>query len=397
MNLKVILLSLAVLFAFSDAIAKDKKKKNKKQKFVFTDVYNVKTTPVKDQESAGTCWAYATTSFIETELLRNGKEELDLSEMHIVRNAYETKGNRFVRFHGKVNFSQGGQAHDVLNELRLNGIVLEKDYKGLNYGTKGHRHGEFEKVLSSFLQGVIKNRNKKLTPAWKPAFDNIISVYLGKEVKTFTYKGKEYTPQSFLKDYLKFDVNDYVEITSYSHHPFYSKFVLEIPDNWSHDSYYNVPLKELMEIMDNALKNNYSVCWDGCLGPGFSHRKGYAILPEKMAKNMADSEISKWEDMSKVKKEKTVLGKEPFISQEYRQKAFDNWTSTDDHLMHLTGKVKDQNGKFYYKTKNSWNTDSNKSGGYLNMSEQFVRLNTVAILVNKKAIPQNIAKKLGIK
>jgi len=362
----VLLLTLSVLSA--------------QETYKFEDVYNIKTTSVKNQQKAGTCWCFATTSFIETELIRKGFDEIDLSEMYSVRYAYEQKALDYVRYHGKANFSQGGQAHDVMNEIVVHGMVPEDVYDGKKYGTDYHIHSEVEAILAGIVETVVKNKNHELTPVWFDAYCAVLDVYFGKKVETFKYKNKEYTPQSFVKSF-NFDVNDYVEITSYTHHPFYEKVILEIPDNWSNDSYYNIPLNELVEVMNNALENGYSIDWDGDVSDkGFSHKNGIAVVP-------ADKD-------SEYKKQPTD---EIDVDTKYRQKQFDNYNSTDDHLMHITGMVKDQNGTIYYKTKNSWDTDSNEMGGYLNMSENYIKKNTVAIMIHKDAIPKAIAKKLGIK
>ncbi|MFA8435938.1 MAG: aminopeptidase C [Marinifilaceae bacterium] len=397
-------LGLALLMAFPNgAMAKGKKKKKEDEGYKFTMVADVPTTSVKDQQSTGTCWAFATTSFIETELLRMGKGDIDLSEMYTVRFAYDQKAMRYFRLHGKGNYSEGGQAHDVLNVIRIYGMAPESVYSGNQYESDIHIHREMVGETKGMLDAVIKNRNRKVTPVWNKALNGVLDVYLGKAPEKFTYKGKEYTPVSFAKEGMGFNTDDYVELTSYSHHPFYTQFDLEIPDNWSHDLYYNLPIDELMEVMDNALKNGYSVAWDGDVSEkGFSHRNGLAILPEKNTKDMSGAEIAKWEKMSSKEKNAELYnfkkpGVEKKVDQALRQETFNNYKTTDDHLMHLTGIVKDQNGTIYYKTKNSWATDSNDFGGYLNMSESYVRLKTVAIMVHKDAIPAALKEKLGIR
>jgi len=370
---------------------------NPTDKRVFTTVKEVKTTPVKDQQSTGTCWCFATTSFIETELLRLGAPELDLSEMYTVRLAYSQKAKRYFRLHGMGNYSEGGQAHDVMNIVREFGFVPQDVYGGNQYGSKYHIHQEMEKSTKSMLDEIVKNPNKKVTPVWLQSLNGVLDTYMGKVPTKFEYEGKEYTPQNFVEKF-GFNPDDYIELTSYSHHPFYKQFDLEIPDNWSNDLYYNLPIDELMEVINNALNNGYSVCWDGDVSEkGFSHRKGYAVLPALKGKDMTNSEIAKWEDPEKSESEKeNVSKKEPEVNQEMRQNTFNDYETTDDHLMHLTGIVKDQNGKLYYKTKNSWATDSNDFGGYLNMSESYVRLKTIAIMVHKDAIPKKLKKKLRL-
>jgi bleomycin hydrolase len=363
----------------------------------FTTIAEVKTTSVKNQQSTGTCWCFAGTSFIETELLRLGSPEIDLSEMYTVREAYSQKAKRYFRLHGKGNYSEGGQAHDVMNVVKTHGFVPESVYNGNKYQGDFHIHREMVKSTKAMMDEIVKNPNKKITPVWFASVNGVLDTYMGKLPETFEFEGKEYTPQAFAKE-MGFNHEDYVELTSYTHHPFYAKVNLEIPDNWSDDLYYNVPIDELMEVMDYALNNGFSVCWDGDVSEkGFSHRKGYAILPAVKETDMSNSEIAKWEDGVKNKTEKTKTdAKEPIVNQELRQTTFDNFETTDDHLMHLTGIVKDQNGTIYYKTKNSWAADSNKFGGYLNMSEAYVRLKTVAIMVHKDALPKQLRKKLNL-
>ncbi len=343
----------------------------------FDEVVRLETSPVKDQQSSGTCWCFATVSFLETELLRMGRPEHDLSEMYLVRHTYIQKAKDYVRFHGHNNFNQGGQAHDAITEMEQHGIVPEQAYPGLDYGSDIHRHGEVVSVMTGYLKGVLDSR-KPYTPVWDEGFASILDNYFGEVPGEFEYKGETYTPASF-EESLGLDTDNYVELTSFSHHPWYKAFDLEVPDNWSHDSYYNLPLDELVEVMDHSLQEGYSVVWDGDVSSqGFSHSNGVAVVP-------ADEESPF--------KEHPV--EEQTITQELRQEQFNNQTMTDDHLMHLTGISEDQEGTRYYLTKNSWNTDSNAYGGFLNMSEPFIRLNTVAIMVHKDAIPDDIAEKLG--
>lgn len=389
-------ISVGLLLTFG-ALSLNAQEKMTDSEKVFTPVVDVKTTSVKNQQSTGTCWAFAATSFIETELLRMGAPELDLSEMYTVREAYNQKAKKYFRLHGKGNYSEGGQAHDVLNVIKTHGFVPENAYLGNHYGRDFHIHREMVKSTKAMLDQIVKNPNKEITPVWFASIDGVYNTYMGKIPETFEYQGKKYTPQNFAKE-MGLNVDDYVELTSYSHHPFYEKMNLEIPDNWSDDLYYNLPIDELMEVINHALKNGYSVCWDGDVSEkGFSHRKGYAVLPVQKTTDMSNSEIAKWEDGIKDKTEgKKENAKEIEVDQELRQKTFDNYKTTDDHLMHLTGIVKDQNGTIYYKTKNSWAADSNKMGGYLNMSEAYVKLKTVAIMVHKDAIPKKLRKKLNL-
>lgn len=368
------------------------------EKFVFMKGIELPSTPVKDQSASGTCWSFATTSFIESELLRLTKDTFNLSEMYFVRMAYEAKASQYVRLHGTANFGEGGQAHDVFNMVRKNGILTEADYPGLANGQTKPSHAELEAVLSAMVGAISKNPAGKLSPEWQSAISSVLDVYLGK--LPGKYGSEKSTPSAFTK---MINPDDYVEITSYLHHPYYTSFALEIPDNWSGGYYYNVPLDELVEIIDYSLENGFTVVWDGDVSDkGFSHQKGVAIMPDVSIENMNASERLKWEKLTeKERKQQFYSFEKPIpeksVTPEMRQCAFDNYSATDDHLMHITGTVTDQNGKRYYHTKNSWAADSNNSGGFLNISEPYIRMNTIAILVHKEAIPKEIRKKTGIR
>lgn len=393
--MKKIFLTIIILALFSLNLtwAQESKKEEK----VFSTVVDIPSTSVKNQQSTGTCWCFAGISYIETELLRLGAPEINLSEMYIVRLAYSQKAKRYFRLHGKGNYSEGGQAHDVLNVVKKSGFVPESVYSGNKYGSDFHIHKEMVQSTKAMLDEVVKNPNRKITPVWEESVNAVLDTYMGKTPSNFELDGVEYTPASYAEK-LGFNPNDYVELTSYNHHPFYQMVNLEIPDNWSDDLYYNVPIEEMMDVINYALNNGYSVCWDGDVSEkGFSHRNGYAVLPASKTTDMTDSEIAKWEkDVTKEEKKSVNKGEEFDVDQELRQLTFDNFETTDDHLMHLTGIVKDQDGKIYYKTKNSWADNSNKFGGYLNMSEAYVKLKTVAIMIHKDAIPKELKKKLGM-
>ncbi len=346
----------------------------KKSTIEFTPVHDIKTTPVKSQDRTGTCWSYSTTSFLETEVIRLGGPELDLSEMYFVRYVYPEKARLYIMAHGKGNFSEGGQAHDVTNVLRKYGMVTEEAYPGRIDVEKPHNHSELVSSQKALLDNYIKGRKAAPSKVWYDVQGAILDIYMG-EVPA-KVDGK--TPQQYAAA-MNIDADNYVELTSYSHHPYYKAFNLEVPDNWSNDHYYNLPLDELMAVMDNALKNGFSFVFDGDVSEKFfSHKQGAAIVPVDEEKGFAPQE-------------------EKEITQEVRQEAFLSWQSTDDHLMHITGLSKDQNGTKYYKTKNSWGTGRSDHGGYLHMSESYMRLHTVAIMVHKDALPKAIAKKLNIK
>jgi bleomycin hydrolase len=349
--------------------------------YKFKKVNEIRNTPVESQQATGTCWSFATTSFIEAELIRMGKETLDLSEMYFVRYAYIDKADNYIRLHGSANFGQGGQAHDVMNVVKRYGFVPGDVYKGLNYGSEIHDHSELASILKGFLDGLIKNR--KLSEVWDEAFKAILDTYLGAEVNSFDYKGKSLTPVEFARS-LDFNPVDYIELTSYNHALFYSEFVLEVPDNWSFDSYYNIPVDDLVRVIDNALDNGYTVCWDGDISEkGFSHKNGVAVVAEEQKKNEAEAKSA-------------LPVKELVVTQELRQENFDNFSTTDDHLMHLTGTAEDQNGSRFYLTKNSWGEESNTLGGKLYMSVPYIRLHTIAIMVHKDAVPKDIKVKLSL-
>jgi len=350
-----------------------------KQQYEFTDEVRLETSSVKDQGRSGTCWCFAAVSFLETELIRMGKPEYDLSEMYLVHEAYKKKAREYVRYHGNNNFGQGGQAHDAMLELKQHGIVPEEVYSGIIYGDDTHRHYELASVLKGFTDKLLDNPTKKISPVWEDAYAGILEAYLGETPEEFEFEGETYTPQSFAEE-LGINTDNYVELTSFTHHPYYEEFVLEVPDNWSHDTYYNLPLNELVTVMDYSMENGYSVVWDGDVSSdGFSHSNGVAVVPENEDDNFKRHPV-----------------KEKDITPEYRQKQFNNFTMTDDHLMHLTGIGEDQEGTQYYLTKNSWDSDSNDYGGFLYMSEPFIKLNTIAIMVHKDAIPREIKEKLEL-
>jgi len=400
-KLRVLFLSgLLVLISFVGSAQENKEKEEKG--YLFTPIKEIPCTPVKDQARSGTCWSFSGLGFLEAEMLRQGKPEVDLSEMFIVHHTYSDKAIKYVRLHGSLNFGAGGAFHDVTNVIKKYGIVPEEVYRGLNYGEEKHVHGELDRLLLDDVKAVVDNPNKKLTTAWHDALESTLDSYLGKFPEKFQYQGKEFTPQSFANEYVGLDMDDYVELTSYTHHPFYSKFIIEIPDNWSWDQVYNLPLNELMEVIDNAINSGYTVAWASDVSEkGFSTSKqGIAVIPEVDKANMNDAEIAKWEKMSEKEKNEELFklskpGPEKAINQEMRQIDFDNYQTTDDHGMLIVGTAKDQIGNFYYKVKNSWG-DYNDFHGFFYASKPYVEFKTMSIMVHKDAIPKSIRKKLDL-
>ncbi len=373
----------------------------KSEGYQFETIYDLPVTSVKDQNRSGTCWSFSGVSFLESEMIRKGLEPIDFSEMFIVRHCYEDKAEKYVRMHGNLNFGGGGAFHDVLYVLNKYGAMPESAYSGLNYGEESHVHGEMDEVLKDYVDGVIKNSNKKLSEAWANGFDGILNAYLGEIPQTFSYHGKNYTPREFADQVVQLNPDDYIQVTSFTHHPFYEQFIIEIPDNWLWGEVYNVPLDDMMAIVDNSLKEGYTVGWATDVSEkGFSHRNGVAVMPETDIKEMAGSERGRWEKMSEAERLKLLYAfdgpvTEKQITQEMRQEAFDNYLTTDDHGMHIVGLAKDQQGKLFYKVKNSWNTD-NKYDGYLYASKPFVEFKTMSVMVHKDAVPKAIREKLGL-
>ncbi len=365
-----------VLFVGNIFPQNEAKEQKKTDRHNFTMIYDIGATSVKNQGKTGTCWDFATQSFLESELMRMGKGQYDLSEMFTVRYTYPLKAERYVRYHGKTQFGEGGQAHDVMLVFEKYGAVPYDVYPGIVPEDTLYQSTEMDAVLNSILNTIV-NR-KIISSHYEDLVNAVCDVYLGKVPQKFEYNGKEYTPKSFAAS-LGINPDDYVEITSYTHHPFYSKFVLEVPDNWADGEYYNVPLGDLIKIMNNALEHRFTIAWDGDVGrDNFYRKKDYAVVP--LASDTSTTGPEKEKD----------------VTQEMRQKAFDDYTTTDDHLMHITGLAKDQAGTIFYYTKNSWGTKDKKYNGYWYMSEPFVKLRTIAIMVHKDAIPQDIRKKLGL-
>lgn len=393
---KITLLSISVcLFLALNVFGQDETAEGYK----FTPISEVGATSVKNQSSSGTCWSFSTIALFESELIRMGKPAVDLSPMFVARMTYHNKAQRYVRFHGSISFSGGGASGDVTDVIRSYGIVPMDVYQGLNYGTDSHQHDELDEVTKAYVDEVVKNPNRKLSTAWLNGFDAILDAYFGKVPESFVYEGKEYSPKSFVQ-YLGLNVDDYVEISSFSHHPFYEKFIIEVPDNWAHGEVYNVPLDEFGQIVDYAVDNGYPISWGSDVSePGFSWSNGIAIVPDIEDEELAGSDMAKWTKMSVREKNAKAFdkpGKEMVITQELRQKGFDSYETTDDHGMLIVGKARDQNGAIYYKVKNSWG-ESGRYNGYFYASKPFVLYKSMTIMLHKNAVPKDIKKKLGIK
>ena len=369
--------------------------------YVFTPVKELKVTPVKNQNRTGTCWSFSGLGFLEAELIRQGKGEFDLSEMFIVGHSYKDKADKYVRLHGKLNFGQGGSFEDVLYVTKHYGAVPESVMNGLQYGEDMHVHGEMEAIAYNYVNAVVKNNNGKLSTSRKKGYDAVIDSYLGEVPEKFTYNGKEYTPQTFAKE-LGLNIDDYVSLTSYTHHPFYSEFPLEIEDNWRWANSYNLPLDEFMAVFENAVNTGYSIAWGSDVSEKGFTRNGVAVVPDIKAIETSGSDQDKWVGLSKTEKDneiKKLIEKpcqEIAVTQAMRQEAYDNYQTTDDHGMIIYGIAKDQTGKKFYMVKNSWGTD-NKYQGTWYASEAFVAYKTMNIIVHKDALPKTIAKKLGLK
>lgn len=369
--------------------------------YQFNKVCRTDVTPVKNQAISGTCWCFATTSFMEAELLRMGKGTYDLSEMYIVRQKYMNQlADNFLR-RGKGNIGQGSLSHTFINAYKQVGIVPEEAFTGIRYDSKVHNHIELEKYLHSIANAAISLG--KQSPEYKKLINSVFDIYLGTIPTEFTYNGKEYTPESFTQS-LGLNMDDYIELTSFTHHPYYQRMEIEVPDNWEHALSYNLPLDELIEVMNHALQNGYTVCWDGDVSEqGFSFKNGVAINPaiDKNIDNYKGSDRAHFEKLdSEERLEEAYKFQHPCpeikVTPEIRQVGFETFVTTDDHLMHVTGIEADQNGTYYYRTKNSWGTDRNAFDGYINMSESFVRSKTIYIMMHKDAIPTALRKKLGL-
>ncbi|WP_417443326.1 aminopeptidase C [Joostella sp.] len=354
-----------------------------KEGFIFEPIVNLERTSVKNQGSSGTCWSYSGNSFLESEMIREGKQPVDISEIYTARCVYIEKAKNYVRMHGNLGWGDGGELHDVINIYKKYGALPQEVYSGLNYGTDTNRFGEMQSALKGLLDGVIQNKNGKLTPNWITAFTAVLDSYLGQVPESFEYKGKTYTPQSFANEVIGVKADEYIELTSIPNEPLYEDVFLAVPDNWSFDYAYNVSTNDLISTIDNALNNGYTVGWAADVSEKyFSWKNGIAYVPE-----------IEYSEMTPEERETLFNGpkEELKITPELRQQAFDNYSTTDDHAMQIVGKAKDQNNKEYYIIKNSWGT-KNDYNGYLYVTKNYVMYKTTALLLNKGGVPKSILK-----
>ena len=396
-----LLLGAISLGAYAEAPA-DSSATDSTKTFIFTDVINLPSTSVKDQNKSGTCWCFAGTSFYEDEIRKNGGDTLDISEMFTVRQCYRDKAERFVRMYGQTNFGAGGSAMDVPYVWKRYGAVPEEVYNGLQYGEDKHVHGELDAVLAAYLKEIVKKPNKKLSKAWMKGIEAILDAYLGPVPETFEYKGKTYTPKSYAES-LPLNPDDYVSVTSFTHHPYYEEFAVEVPDNWLWEKSYNVPLDELKAIVDNSLAQGHTLVWAADVSEGgFKWTKGVALMRKgKSESDMDGTELSRWvklSDKDRMDEKYNFEGpvEEITVTPELRQEMFDSQETTDDHGMEITGTATDQFGNRYYKVKNSWDTNQ-VYDGYFYVSEPYFLAKTMDILVHRNAVPKETAKKLGLK
>ncbi|MCB9245124.1 MAG: aminopeptidase [Flavobacteriales bacterium] len=385
-------------FFSAQLIAQDTIRNKKDGKYFFTVVKDLETTQVEDQYRTGTCWSFSALSFLESELMRMRKGKHELSEMYIVRMAYLDKADKYIRYHGSINFGQGGAFHDIPYVVSKYGIVPKEAYPGLSYGEEKHNHSELEAVLKGICDAVLKSGQGKLTSSWKKAVEGVLDAYLGAYPAEFTYQGKSYSPLSFAKS-LDLNMDEYVILGSYTHHPFYTSFILEVPDNWAMGSVHNMPLNEFMQAIDDAVMGGYSVAWAADVSEkGFSFRNGLAIVPKDPDALKVSGKDNKHFNQAGAVRTGTQFdspGEELRIDQEMRQKAFDNFETTDDHGMHIVGIFKDQKGTKYYRVKNSWGTE-NDCDGYFYASEAYVAYKTLNVMVHKKALSAKSRKNLGL-
>ena len=394
-----IILSAAALLLTAPVFAQDPADATQEEGFVFTVQKALPITSVKNQNRSSTCWAFSSLGFFESELLRLGKGEYDLSEMFLVHKTMEDRAQMSVRLHGDVSFSPGGSFHDAVYCWRNYGMVPQEAMPGILYGDTLPNHGELDAVAGGYVEAIAKGHLKKLSPVWQKGLCSLYDTYLGECPEQFTYKGKTYTPRSFA-DELGLKMDDYVSLTSFTHHPFYTQFALEIQDNWRQGQSYNLPLDELMSVMDNAIEKGYTFGWGADVSETGFNRQGIGVVVDlNRGAELTGSDAAHWLGLSPDDKRRELTSKplpEPEITPEMRQEGYDNWETTDDHGMLIYGIATDQNGKPYYMVKNSWGTKYKYEGTWY-VSKAFVAYKTINILVHKDALPKDIAKKLGVK
>lgn len=391
-------LILSAAFLALMSYAASAQEASKAPEYEFTVVKENPVTSIKNQYRSGTCWCYSALSFIESEILRTKGQEVDLSEMFVVGKSYHDRAVKYVRVDGHLNFAAGSSFGDVLHVIKDYGIVPQEAYSGFNYGTEMPEQSELDAVLKAYVDAVAKNPNKKLTTAWLNGLDGILDAYFGEVPETFNVGGAEYTPESY-RDHLGINYDDYVNITSFTHHPFYEPFIIEVCDNWRWDSAYNLPMDEMMEVMYNAIDKGYTIAWGSDVSEKGFTRNGLAVMPVEEKKVTAGSDQERWVGKAAEQPNeaaKTSIPEEMTITQEMRQEGYDRKTTTDDHGMHIYGVAKDQNGTKYFMVKNSWG-ETGKYKGVWYASDAFVRYKTLNVVVHKDALPKHIAKKLGIK
>ena len=391
-------LILSAAFLALMSYAASAQEASKAPEYEFTVVKENPVTSIKNQYRSGTCWCYSALSFIESEILRTKGQEVDLSEMFVVGKSYHDRAVKYVRVDGHLNFAAGSSFGDVLHVIKDYGIVPQEAYSGFNYGTEMPEQSELDAVLKAYVDAVAKNPNRKLTTAWLNGLDGILDAYFGEVPETFNVGGAEYTPESY-RDHLGINYDDYVNITSFTHHPFYEPFIIEVCDNWRWDSAYNLPMDEMMEVMYNAIDKGYTIAWGSDVSEKGFTRNGLAVMPVEEKKVTAGSDQERWVGKAAEQPKeavKTSIPEEMTITQEMRQEGYDRKTTTDDHGMHIYGVAKDQNGTKYFMVKNSWG-ETGKYKGVWYASDAFVRYKTLNVVVHKDALPKHIAKKLGIK
>lgn len=395
---KLLIASVAFLLTLGVSA---QKKESPASGYKFTVVKENPITSIKNQGSSGTCWSFSGVGFLESELLRMGKGEYDLSEMYIVRRNYEDKAQKYLRLNESLNLAQGGSFADVVETIDEYGVVPNEEMTGLNYGETGHKHGELEAGIQGYMKGIASNPNKRISTAWYPGLEGILDAYLGKKPDEFTYQGKSYTPQSFAEE-LGLKSSNYISFTSFTHHPFFQPFAIEVQDNWRWALSYNVPLNDLIEIIDNAINEGYTVAWATDVSETGFTRNGLGVIPDETATENVGSDQARWLGLSMSEKNAELRKKiedgpvkELDITQEMRQIAYDNHETTDDHGMQIFGIAKDQKGNKYYMVKNSWG-DAGKYNGIWYVSEAFVKYKTMSIVVNKESVPTSIMSKLTL-